>query len=126
MIKDENKNHFKTAIKAKKCFNKNVERFVGKKRNETNVFQLCCGKKGKITLVTLVWLEKPWKLRWNGCRVANKQTNLNDQELLRDNVLNEFSIANVLEIKLKCLKNGFAKNTLKTVNQIAMLNFPTD
>jgi hypothetical protein len=45
-----------------------------------------------------------------------KKTNLNDQELLRANVLNEFSIANVLEIKLKCLKNGFAKNTLKTLN----------
>ncbi len=27
--------------------------FVGKKRNETNVF-LCCGK-----MITLVWLEKP-------------------------------------------------------------------
>ena len=83
-------------------------------------------KKGKITLVTLVWLEKTLKvtLKWlQGCQ---KQTNLNDQELLRDNVLNEFSIANVLEIKLKCSKNGFAKNTLKTLNQIAMLNFPTD
>jgi hypothetical protein len=26
--------------------------FVGKKRNETNVFQLCCGQ--RVTLVTLV------------------------------------------------------------------------
>ena len=83
-------------------------------------------EKGKNYVGYVGLVEKPWKLRWNGCRVANKQTNLNDQELLRDNVLNEFSIANVLEIKLKCLKNGFAKNTLKTVNQIAMLNFPTD
>jgi hypothetical protein len=84
-------------------------------------------EKGK-KLRWLRWFgwKKPWKLRWNGCRVANKQTNLNDQELLRANVLNEFSIANVLEIKLKCLKNGFAKNTLKTLNQIAMLNFPTE
>ncbi len=83
-------------------------------------------KKGKNYVGYVGLVEKPWKLRWNGCRVANKQTNLNDQELLRDNILNEFSIANVLEIKLKCSKNGFAKNTLKTLNQIAMLNFPTD
>ena len=31
--------------------------FVGNKRNGTNVFQLCCGKGEKITLVTLVWLK---------------------------------------------------------------------
>ena len=85
--------------------------FVGKKRNETNVFQLCCGQRVYVGYVG--WKNLVWKLRWNGCRVANKQTNLNDQELLRANVLNEFSIANVLEIKVKCLKNGFAKNTLK-------------
>ena len=47
----------KTAIKAKN-FNKKLKDFVGNKRNETNVFQLCCGKREKITLVTLVWLEK--------------------------------------------------------------------
>ena len=35
--------------------------FVGNKRNETNVFRLCCGKGKKITLVTLVWLEKTLK-----------------------------------------------------------------
>jgi hypothetical protein len=31
LIKDENKNHFKTAIKAKKDFNKKLKDFVGKK-----------------------------------------------------------------------------------------------
>ena len=34
----------KTAIKAKKGLTKMLKNFVGKKRNETNVFQLCCGK----------------------------------------------------------------------------------
>jgi len=57
--KDEMKIHFKTAIKAKNVLTKMLKNFVGNKRNETNVFQLCCGKKGEITLVTLVWLEKP-------------------------------------------------------------------
>ena len=48
--------------------------YVGKKRNETNVFQLCCEKKGKNYVGYVGLVEKPWKLRWNGCRVANKQT----------------------------------------------------
>ena len=37
-------NHFKTAIKAKNVLTKMLKNFVGNKRNETNVFQLCCGK----------------------------------------------------------------------------------
>jgi hypothetical protein len=61
----------KTAIKAKN-FNKKIERFCWEnERNETNVFQLCCGKREKITLVTLVWLEKTLKvtLKWlQGCQ----------------------------------------------------------
>ena len=72
--------------------------------NETKLtcFNFVVEKGKKITLVTLV--GRTLKVTLNGCRVAKKQTNLNDQELLRDNVLNEFSIANVLEIKLKCFK----------------------
>ncbi len=40
----------KTAIKAKN-FNKKLKDFVGKKRNETNVFQLCCGQKAYVGYV---------------------------------------------------------------------------
>ena len=49
--------------------------FVGNKRNETNVFQLCCGKGknyvgyiglvGKTLKVTLKWLQ--------GCQETNKK-----------------------------------------------------
>ena len=49
----------KTAIKAKKRFNKNVERFVGKKRNETNVFGLCCGQREKNYVGYVGLVEKP-------------------------------------------------------------------
>jgi hypothetical protein len=53
------------------------EKFVGKKRNETNVFQLCCEKGitlvGRTLKVTLKWLQ--------GCQ----EHKLNDQELLRAN-----------------------------------------
>ena len=57
LIKDETKNHFKTAIKAKKVLTKKIERFCWENETKTNVFQLCCGKREKITLVTLVWLK---------------------------------------------------------------------
>ncbi len=58
LIKDETKITLKTAIKAKNFNKKKLKDFVGKKLNETNVFRLCCEKREKITLVTLVWLEK--------------------------------------------------------------------
>ena len=44
MIKDEAKITLKTAIKAKKGLTKMFEKFCWEKKNETNVFQLCCGK----------------------------------------------------------------------------------
>jgi hypothetical protein len=44
LIKDEAKITLKTAIKAKNVLTKMLKDFVGNKRNETNVFQLCCGK----------------------------------------------------------------------------------
>ena len=40
----------KTAIKAKN-FNKKLKDFVGKKRNETNVFQLCCEQRAYVGYV---------------------------------------------------------------------------
>jgi hypothetical protein len=44
LIKDEAKITLKTAIKAKKGFNKNVEMILlGKNETKTNVF-LCCGQ----------------------------------------------------------------------------------
>jgi len=57
LIKDENENHFKTAIKAKN-FNKKLKEFVGK-MNETKLtcfdFVVEKGKK----LRWLRWLEEP-------------------------------------------------------------------
>ena len=42
----------KTAIKAKKCFNKKLKDFVGKKNEtKTNVFQLCCGQRAYVGYV---------------------------------------------------------------------------
>ena len=41
----------KTAIKAKKGLTKMLKNFVGKKRNETNVFQLCCGQRAYVVYV---------------------------------------------------------------------------
>jgi hypothetical protein len=41
----------KTAIKAKKGLTKMLKNFVGKKRNETNVFQLCCGQRAYVGYV---------------------------------------------------------------------------
>ncbi len=35
----------KNGNKGQKGFNKKLKYFVGKKRNETNVFQLCCGQR---------------------------------------------------------------------------------
>ena len=80
MIKDENKNHFKTAIKAKN-FNKKLKEFVGK-RNEmkTNVFQLCCGKRAYVGYVGWKNLESYVEM------VAGlPRMQINDQELLRAN-----------------------------------------
>ena len=57
MIKDEAKITLKNGNKGqKKVLTKMFEKFCWEKtkRNETNVFQLCCGKREKITLVTLV------------------------------------------------------------------------
>ena len=55
MIKDEAKITLKTAIKAKKGLTKMFEKFCWEKtKRKTNVFQLCCGQREKITLVTLV------------------------------------------------------------------------
>ena len=69
LIKDENKNHFKTAIKAKKGFNKNVE-MLGK--NETNVFQLCCGQRAYVGYVG--WKNLEVTLKWlQGCQETNKK-----------------------------------------------------
>jgi hypothetical protein len=69
------------------------------------VFRLCCGQRAYVGYVGWRNLESYVEM------VAGLpiKTNLNDQELLRDNVLNEFSIANVLEIKLKCLKMASLK-----------------
>jgi hypothetical protein len=56
----------KTAIKAKKGLTKMLKNFVGNKRNETNVFQLCCGQRAYVGYVgwknlclkiTLKWLQ---------------------------------------------------------------------
>ncbi len=62
--------------KGQKCFNKNVERFCWEK----NKTKLTCFnfvvEKGKITLVTLVRLEKTLKvtLKWlQGCQETNKK-----------------------------------------------------
>ena len=41
----------KTAIKAKKGLTKMLKNFVGNKRNETNVFQLCCGQRAYVGYV---------------------------------------------------------------------------
>jgi hypothetical protein len=41
----------KTAIKAKKGLTKMLKNYVGKKRNETNVFQLCCGQRAYVGYV---------------------------------------------------------------------------
>ncbi len=41
----------KTAIKAKNFNKKKLKYFVGKKRNETNVFQLCCGQRAYVGYV---------------------------------------------------------------------------
>ncbi len=51
LIKDEAKITLKTAIKAKKLFNKKKVDFVGKKRNGTNVFQLCCEQRAYVGYV---------------------------------------------------------------------------
>ena len=45
---------------------------LGKNETKLTCFNFVVGK--GLTLVTLVWLEEPWKLRWNGCRVAKKRT----------------------------------------------------
>ena len=39
------------AIKAKKGLTKMLKYFVGKKRYETNVFQLCCGQRAYVGYV---------------------------------------------------------------------------
>ena len=57
MVKMKMKITLKTAIKAKKGLTKMLKNFVGNKRNETNVFQLCCGKREKLRW--LRWLEEP-------------------------------------------------------------------
>ena len=60
--------------KGQKGFNKNVWKILLGK-NETNVFQLCCGKgKNYVGYVGLVGKTLFWKLRWNGCRVAKERT----------------------------------------------------
>jgi hypothetical protein len=51
LIKDETKITLKRAIKAKKFLTKMLNDFVGKKRNETNVFQLCCGQRAYVGYV---------------------------------------------------------------------------
>ena len=44
--------HFKTAIKAKKILTKKIERICWEnERNETNVFQLCCGQRAYVGYV---------------------------------------------------------------------------
>jgi len=70
----------KTAIKAKN-FNKKLKDFVGKKRNETNVFQLCCGQRAYVGYVGWKNLESYVEM------VAGLPINeqINDQELLRAN-----------------------------------------
>jgi hypothetical protein len=84
MVKMKMKITLKTAIKAKKGLTKMLKNFVGKKRNETNVFQLCCGKREKITLVTLVGrtLFENYVEMVAGLPI-NEQ--INDQDLLRAN-----------------------------------------
>ena len=69
----------KNGNKGQKGLTKMLKDFVGNKRNETNVFRLCCGKGKKITLVTLVWLEKTLKvtLKWlQGCQKRTKNENI--------------------------------------------------
>jgi len=51
MVKMKMKITLKTAIKAKKGLTKMLKNFVGKKRNETNVFQLCCGQRAYVGYV---------------------------------------------------------------------------
>jgi hypothetical protein len=63
LFKDEAKNHFKTAIKAKKCSQKMID-FVGKKERNERVSTLLWAK----GLRWLHWLEEPC-LKWlQGCQ----------------------------------------------------------
>jgi len=74
------------------------------RKNETKLtcFNFVVGK--GLTLVTLV--GKPWKLRWNGCRVAK-----NEQKM-----------------KIFCKSNKRTYGVYEHIKngQNAMLNFPTD
>ena len=58
-----------------------LKNFVGKKRNETNVFQLCCGQRSYVGYVGWKNLESYVEM------VAGLPINeqINDQELLRAN-----------------------------------------
>jgi hypothetical protein len=63
LIKDENKITLKTAIKAKKVLTKNWKILLGKnERNETNVFQLCCGQRAYVGYVGWKNLESYVKM----------------------------------------------------------------
>ena len=54
--------------------------FVGKKRNETNVFQLCCGQRAYVGYVGWKNLESYVEMVAGLPRIQ-----INDQELLRAN-----------------------------------------
>ena len=85
-----------------------LKNFVGNKRNETNVFQLCCGKKGK-NYVGYVGL-------------VGKTLFENYVEMVAGLPRNE------QKMKIFCKSNKRSYGVYKHIKngQNAMLNFPTD
>ena len=69
--------HFKNGNKGQKIFNKKIERICWEnERNETNVFQLCCGQRVYVGYVGFVGKNLVLKitLKWlQGCQETNKK-----------------------------------------------------